>query len=189
MVVTKKNQGFTLTEVLIVLMIMGMVMLVAVQVYWDGMISSGKQSSYSVLQTGAKNSLDGILSNVKASGKVAKTYEGYTTNGTNVVLAIPAVDSSSNFIYSSGTKIYDYYIYYLSGTDLHKKTRSDNPSSVRYSQNNVDTVVLSDVTSLAFAYDDATINNVRVVTVSMSVVNTKHSLTVNVTGKGRLRNV
>lgn len=184
-----KSGGFTLIEVTIALVIISMMVVVLGDMYVNGTISSGKEMRKSKLQVEAKSVLEGINANVKLSAKMEATYAGYTGGATTLILDIPAIDSSNNFLYSGSQKVYDHIIYYLDENNLHKLVLSDNTSSRLNGQNNLNQTILDNVSSLAFSYDQAPPSS-TMVTTNLTIQNTGQGDTqsVNVTAEAKRRN-
>ncbi len=193
----KNKKGFTLIEVTITVAILGMIVVLLGDMYVDGTISAEKEMRKSKLQVEAKNVLEGIDNNVKLSAKVDASYTTgsnavYTGSATTLILDIPAIDSSNNFIYSGSQNIYDHIIYYLdpaNTNNLHKLVFSDDPSSRLYSQNGSDQIILNDVQSLAFTYD-ASPPSSAIVDTNLTLYNTGqgNTQTVNVSAEAKRRN-
>lgn len=176
-------------EVTIALVIISMMMVVLGDMYMNGTISSGKEMRKSKLQVESKSVLEGINENVKLSAKMGVTYAGYTGGATTLILDIPAIDSSDNFLYSGSQKVYDHVIYYVDGNNLHKLVLSDNASSRLHGQNNSNQVILDNVSSLVFSYDQAPPSS-TMVTTSLTIQNTGQgqTQTINVTAEAKRRN-
>ncbi len=187
MKIYKSIRGFTLIEVTIATAIMAMIVILLAQMYISGTISSEKEIAKSKLQVEAKNALEGINNNVKLSAKIDSTYTSgagatYTGSNTTLILDVPAIDNSDNFLYSGSQKVYDHIIYYLdpnNSNNLHKLVFSDNTNSRLYPQNGSDSIILDDVQSLAFSYDSSPPQSVMVTT----------NLTLTNTGQGETRTV
>ncbi|MDO8507850.1 MAG: prepilin-type N-terminal cleavage/methylation domain-containing protein [bacterium] len=183
------KKGFTLIEVTIALVIISMMVVVLGDMYMNGTISSGKEMRKSKLQVESKSVLEGINENVKLSAKVGEAYAGYTGGATTLILDIPAIDNSDIFLYSGSQKVYDHIIYYIEGSNLHKLVLSDNVSSRLHGQNNLDQVILDNVSSLVFSYDQAPPSSTMVNT-SLTIQNTGQgqTQTINVTAEAKRRN-
>ncbi len=187
--ILKHNGGFTLIEVTISLVIIAMMVVVLGDMYMNGTISSGKEMRKSKLQVDAKSVLEGINENVKLSAKMEASYGDYTGGATTLILDIPAIDSSNNFLYTGSQKIYDHVIYYLDGNNLHKHVLSDNASSRLHGQNNSDQIILNNVSSLTFSYNPALPGSTTVAT-NLTIQSSGQGTTqsVNVTSEAKRRN-
>lgn len=184
------NEGLTLIELIITLAIISMMIFVVTQVYVTGMVNSKVDMKKATLQTGGRSALEGITRNVKLASAVEATYDAYTSDATNLILKVPAIDSSENFIYSGGNRINDYIVYYLDGKDLHKVVSSTNATSRLYTQDGTDNILMTNVKSLSFTYNPA-IPNVTMVNINATLEDTtlKDPIEITLNAGGRLRNV
>ncbi len=185
------RKGFTMVEMMIAVVILGMIVMVISDMYLKGTISSKTEMVKARLQIEEKNVLEGITSNVNLSTKIDSDYGGgmYTGGQQTLILDLPAIDSSNNFLYSGSQKVHDYVIYYLSGSDLHKLVYSSNPQSRLHGEDGSDQVLLSNVKSLSFTYDTTPPDSVTVTT-DLTVQDTSQTppLEVNVSSKALRRN-
>ncbi len=163
---TLGQKGFTIIEMTIAVVILGIIVVVISDMYLKGTISSKTEMARSKLQIEEKNALEGITNNVTLSTKIDSDYGSgaYTGGQQTLILDLPAIDSGNNFLYSGSQKVHDYIIYYLSGSDLHKLVYSSDPDSRLHSEDGSDQILLSDVKSLSFTYDAALPNSVTVTT-------------------------
>lgn len=191
MKLTFKNidNGFTLIEVIIATVIIGIVAVVIGEMYVKGTISSKTEINRSKLQVEAKNTLEGITSNVKLATKMEASYGGYTGGASTLILSLPAVDANENFLYSGNQKIHDYIIYRLENKNLHKLVFSTDSNSRLYSQNGSDQILLSNVKALTFAYEPALPTSI-IVSTDLTVENTTQKVAqeVSVNAKAKRRN-
>jgi len=186
------KKGFTLIEVTLAVAIIGMLVVLIAEMYMNGMISSEKEMRKSKLQVEAKNVLEGITYNVKLSSGIEPSYGGYTSlEGQNtLILKVPAIDSSDNFLYTGGQKISDYIVYYLDSNnskELHRLIVSTDPRSRLYGQNNTNTILLNNAQSLTFNFDQPPPNS-SVATVNLTVESIGKPETVSVSAQATRRN-
>lgn len=184
------KEGLTLIELIITLSIISIIILVVTQVYVMGMVQSKSDMKKAKIQAEGRTALEGITKNIKLASRIEATYGGYTSDTTNIILNIPAIDSSENFIYSGETRVNDHVTYSLVGKNLHKVISSPNVSSRLYSQDGTDSIILSNVKSLSFSYNPA-IPNTTLVSVNITLEDTtqKVPIEINLNANGRPRNV
>jgi hypothetical protein len=164
--------------------------LIVAEVYVSGMVQSKSDMKKAQIQTAGKSTLEGITRNIKLASQVETTYGAYTGDGTHLILKVPAIDSSENFVYSGGARANDYIIYYLEQKNLHKVVSSSNVSSRLYLQNDTDDILLNNVKTLSFSYDPA-IPNSSLVSINITLEDTsqKVPIEINLNASGRPRNV
>lgn len=181
--------GFTLIELIITVSIISIMILVVGQVYLIGMVQGKSNMKKAQLQTEGKSAMDGIMKNVKVASAIESAYGEYTSDGTHLILRMPAIDTNENFIYIAPTN--DYVTYYLEGKNLHKLVTSANTSSRLFAQNGSDNIILSNVKTLAFTYSAVTPATSSLVTLEMTLENTTQKVPIEIKLKssGRLRNV
>lgn len=184
-----KNSGFTLIEVIIATVIIGIVAVVISELYLKGTISSKTEMNRAKLQIEAKNVVEGITSNIKLSTKMESSYEGYTGNATTLILSLPAVKPDESFIYSGNQKVHDYIVYYLENKNLHKLVFSTDANSRLYSQNASDKILLTNVKTLNFTYEPTLPTSIIVTTdITVENITQKVAQEVSVNAKSKRRN-
>jgi len=184
------QNGLTLMELIVTLAIISIMILVVAEVYVSGMVQSKADMKKAQLQIAGKSSLEGVTRNIKLASKVEATYDVYTTDSTHLILKIPAIDSSENFIYSGGARVNDYIVYYLDGKNLHKVIDAPNVSSRLHSQDGSDDILLNNVKSINFGYDMPAPNTVLVnINITVEDISQKVPIELNLNANGRLRNV
>lgn len=185
----KSKGGFTLVELIIVILILSVIMVTVSEVYLRGMISSRSEISESQLQLEAKNVLDGMTDNIKMASLVEQSYGGYVSDTSQLVLAIPAIDIDDNFLYNGSNMVYDHIVYYKDGDNLHKLVISEDSDSRLFSQNGSDRVLLTNTKTLIFDYMPA-LSGAKVITVALTVTDDTRgaSQDISLTAEGRIRN-
>jgi prepilin-type N-terminal cleavage/methylation domain-containing protein len=177
-----KQKGFTLIEILWVMALLGVIMTVVVALYVVALKNYQINFTKSGFQKDLNFTLDDVAANVKQSVGVLQSYSTYNLSATTLIISLPATDVHGNFQYTGGgqTLVTDTFIYYLSGSSLHRKIFADT-SSIRYSQNNTDTIIASSVSSLSFTYLPTQTTATEVQT-TMTMSKTVENTTVRVSG-------
>lgn len=184
------KSGLTLIELIITLAIISIMILIVAEVYVGGIAQSKTDMKKARLQVEGKSALEGITRNIKLASSVEATHATYTSDNTNLILKVPAIDSSENFIYSGETRLNDYITYYLDGKNLHRIINSSNITSRFYSQDGIDDTLLTNVKSLSFTYDPAVPNTTLVmIDITLEDTTPKVPIDINLKANGRLRNV
>jgi len=147
-----RRDGVTIVEMLITLSVFVIVGTLLLSILVSNTGLSYKQSAKVTQGVGVNDVISSITTNIKQSSSVATGYPenqpSYTTDGSNLVLELPAVDSSGDSI--SGA--FDYAIYYRDGDKVRFKVfPSDSPKSSRF---NEDRILTFNATSLSFQYFD-----------------------------------
>lgn len=201
---SKKSQaGFTLVELLVVMIIMGILSLTLANFITTWLQASSLAQSRANLLTNAETALDTVTNDIKLSGSADQNNRwpdangpggnqfGWTSGSQVLVLAKAATDSSNNIIFSDPAKYIsqkDNEIYYLSGTTLYRRTLASSssndaavttcPPADTTSDCPADETVATGVSSLSFTYYDADENgvsssNARSVQVSIALSSTQ----------------
>ncbi|MBI2017861.1 hypothetical protein HYS92_02315 [Candidatus Daviesbacteria bacterium] len=149
-----KSVGFTLAETLVVvsIIIVAGLLLMGVVVNFTGI--SVTQSSKVSQGVNVNDSFMKIREAVKSASAIASSYPEsgspiYTSSSTQLVLKLPAIDSSGNIIEAS----FDYFVFVVESSSLLFKI-FPNAFSSRTAQNQVLTTALD---SLLFQYFDNSI--------------------------------
>jgi prepilin-type N-terminal cleavage/methylation domain-containing protein len=155
------KRGFTLIEVLISITILAVILLVLNAVYVAGIREFPRGFEKSKMQTDLNFSMDGIGMNIKDAFRSPSTYTngattfssgaGSYTHQNALILELPAVNSSGDFIYSGSALQSDVIIYYLSSGNLYKRTYG-NPSGRLSSETGQAKIILNNVTGFACTY-------------------------------------
>jgi prepilin-type N-terminal cleavage/methylation domain-containing protein len=195
----KSEAGFTLVELLIVMIVMGIMSLTLANFIVTWLQQSSLSQARTDLLTNAEMALDTVTNDIKLSGSADQNNRwpdsngpggnqfGWTSGSQVLVLAKAAVDSSNNIIFSDTAKYIsqkDNEVYYLSGTTLYRRTlasSSPNDSAVTTcppasasSTCPADETVATGVSNLSFTYYDAdenvvTPSNARSVQISITL--------------------
>lgn len=185
----KKNGGFTLVELVVALAIIGIVIFIATDTYLGGIVSSKNEYLKSRLTSEARIISEGIMDNVKLAASVEESSGTYTTGSSTLILAVPAIDSSNNFIYSGNQGLLDHIVYTLEEKNLHKIIYSTNSDSRLFSQHNTDKIIAENVKSLIFTLDVPAPNTQNIdLNLTLENLKSKPILEFNLTTKGNLRN-
>lgn len=189
--VVKNTKGLTLIEVTIAMVIIIVMIVVVAEVYVNGMVQSKSDFVKVRLQSEGKAAVDGMTKNVKLASSIENTYSSYTSGPQVMILKIPAIDSSDNFIYDGGTAVYDRIVYYIDGENMHKAVFSTDTDSRLYQQNGSDNIILRNIKSFAFTYTPAVPNTdfVEIDTELEDAVSGNKIVNISLESKGRLRNV
>lgn len=142
-------KGITLLEVLIstsIAIVIG-ILLLAVLVNSAGLFY--KESSKIGQGLNSNDALNLIRQTIKQSNGVVSSYQSgsspnFVTGSTQLILKIPAIDSSENIIQD----VFDYFVFYQDGDKLRLKSYPD-PGSSRVAQ---DQILALNVQSILFQY-------------------------------------
>jgi prepilin-type N-terminal cleavage/methylation domain-containing protein len=158
------KRGFTLIEVLISISILAVILLVLNAVYIAGIKEFPRGFEKSKMQTDLNFSLDSIGMNIKDAFRSPSTYTngattfssgtGSYTHQNSLILELPAVNSSGEFIYSGSALQPDVVVYYLSGGNLYKRVYG-NPAGRLSSESGQPKAILKNVSSFACTYTPA----------------------------------
>lgn len=147
------KKGFTLIEMIIAIALLGIIM-AAVSVIFTVSIKNYRNNiQKSSFQKDINFVIDNISKDIKLATSVPTEYDPptYTLSENTLILALPTIDESGNFVYVGNSPEKDYYIYYLSGNELKRKTFS-SPLGIRAIMNEEEISLLSNVSQLQFSY-------------------------------------
>lgn len=176
----KSEAGFTIVELLIVMIIMGILSLTLANFITTWLQQASLSQARTDLLTNAETALDTVTNDIKLSGNADQNNRwadpngpggnqfGWTSGSQVLVLAKAVVDSSNNIIFSDPAKYIsqkDNEIYYLSGTTLYRRTLTSDssndaavttcPPADATASCPADKTVATGVSSLSFTYYDA----------------------------------
>jgi len=180
-------KGFTLVELAIAIVILTVIMTAVSSVYAVALKNYQTQSQRSFFQKELNFASDQINRDIKQAVEVPATYDTFTLGPTAIILGLPASDSTGNFIYNANILQKDYVVYYLLGTDLHKKIYATGLSS-RAGQNGSDIVILSDVTAMSANYMPGGIPRQVATSLTLAKTVTGRNVSVTATQTVDLRN-
>lgn len=120
------KKGFTLIELLISISILGVIMAAVGTLFVTVLKNYRTESQKAAFQREVNFTIDNIGKDIKEAASVPQNYDTFALSENTLILALPAVDDANNFVYSSGVLDKDYLIYYLSGTELKRKTYASN---------------------------------------------------------------
>jgi prepilin-type N-terminal cleavage/methylation domain-containing protein len=176
----KSESGFTLPELLVVMIIMGILSLTLANFIVTWLQQSSLSQARANLLTNAELALDTVTNDIKLSGNADQNNRwpdangpggnqfGWSSGSQVLVLAKAAVDGSGNIIFSDPAKYIsqkDNEIYYLSNTTLYRRTLASDssgdaavttcPPAAATDTCPADETVATGVSSLSFTYYDA----------------------------------
>jgi prepilin-type N-terminal cleavage/methylation domain-containing protein len=214
------QSGFTLVETLVVMIVMGIVGLMLFSFVYTWLHAATLAQNRASLLDTAQSAMNVIITDIQLSGVVDTNNRwadtnapggqyGWTSGSQVLILAKAATDSSNNIIFTDANNYIsqkDNQIYYLSGTNLYRRTltsNSSNDSAVTTcppaNSTNVcpaDKLIASGVTSLSISFIDGAGNtttptSARSVQVSITIVKTMNQVNITASYSTRmvLRNV
>lgn len=144
------RHGVTMLEMLITVSVFAIVGALLLSILVSNTGLSYRQSAKVSQGVGVNDVISSITTNIKQAAAVATGYPInqpiYITDGSNLVLKLPAVDSSGDTI--SGA--FDFVVYYRDGDKIRFKVfPSTSPQSSRFSE---DKILSLNVTGLSFQY-------------------------------------
>jgi prepilin-type N-terminal cleavage/methylation domain-containing protein len=144
----RSGKGFTLIEMTIVIVLLGVIMAAVTTLYISDITDSEDETRRIELAQSLTIATDNLTDDIKNASAIEATYSTYTTGAQTVVLDLPAVDSSGNLLFSGNNFVVDRVVYSYSGGIL-TKTVVPGTGSARTA---VTRQVLSKITSLSFTY-------------------------------------
>ncbi len=147
-----RKKGTSLLEIIIVTAIVSVLGLLLAVILVNTNSIFHTESAKVSQGLGLNDALLNVRQNIKLSDSIAAGYPintpTYSSSSTQLVLKIPAIDSSKNII----TNTYDYIIYLVESGKFKEKVFPDSLSH----RNTMDQILVSNVSSLDFQYfDDA----------------------------------
>jgi prepilin-type N-terminal cleavage/methylation domain-containing protein len=181
------KKGLTLVELLVSMVIFSIILAATSNIFIVALKNYQVSMAKSSLQNEVNFLLDDIANNAKLATEIPASYDIYNRPESQLILAVPAIDASRNFLYSGSNLLKDYYVYYLDNGSLHKKIFSNNEASIRFSENGIDSVVLTGVeTTSPFTYPPGqssvqinfsaikTVKNIKIKVVESRLVNLRN---------------
>lgn len=210
-----RQAGFTLVELLVVLIVIGILSLTLANFVVTWLQASSASQERTALLTDAENALDSVNADIRLSGSVDDTNRwadanapgnsyGWQSGSQTLVLAKIAVDSSNNVIFSDQANYItqkDDEVYYLSGTTLYRRTLASDssndaavttcPPASATKTCPADTTVATGVSSWSVAYYDlnnnvVTPSDARSVQISITLKAQVNSQTVSTSYTSRM---
>lgn len=184
-----KKKGLTMIELIVVMVLLSILLPVLLSIYVYGTKTFNEELSQSELQSDAQTILDSILNDIRNAQSVEASYDDqFFSNGTTIVLKVPALDQSQNIIYDGSTMQSDIIVYSFYDNSIHKRVFADADSR-RATQNNIDKILASNILELNFTYEP---DPLAATLVQVTLKNHKkvgnQSKSINVSSKARLRN-
>jgi len=169
----KVVRGFTLIETVIIIAITAMMMISLATLFVNFNSLYVYQQTFTATVKSAGGAINAIGDASLPANQVLASHifsSGTISSGaTSFALELPSVDSSGNILAGK----HDYIGFYLTGTDLYRRTEAD-ASSVRASGTKK---VATLVSSLSFTYDNTDFTKVTNVTANIvTQLNTKKGL-------------
>ena len=143
-----------------------------------------RESQRNFMQQEINFTADDLGSQIKQAAEAPESYDTFVRDAQNLILALPAVDTNQNFIYSGDDLIYDYVIFYIDGSVL-KKIVIPDVQSTRAAKNDS---VLENVSSFNCTYSPASETSLITCTIQTSQTISKSILNFTATKTARLRN-
>lgn len=162
------KKGYTLIELVISMAILAVIMAAVATILVTSLKNYRTESQKSTFQKELNFVIDNMCKDIKEAAEAPENYNPYTLSPTVLILAIPATDSSNNFIYTGDVLEKDVVVYYLSGQELKRKVIA-NALGTRESSDNT---ILANVSDLVFTYSPGITNAGQIkahVTVSANV--------------------
>jgi prepilin-type N-terminal cleavage/methylation domain-containing protein len=158
------KKGYTLIEIIISIAILGSIMAAVGTLFVVAVKNYRTETQKSLFQRELNFVVDNIIKDVKGASIAPTEYDGFELSPSTLILGMPATDSGGDFIYTGENLELDYFVYYLSGSDLKKKVYP-NIQSVREQSDNV---ILANVSSHTFSYYPG-VGDASQITVSLTV--------------------
>lgn len=176
------KKGFTLIELIIAIALLTTVMMAVASIFSVVIKTYHLESQRGFFQKDLNFVSDNITRDIKQS-QLVQSYAPYTLSSTTLILNLPALDSSGNFIYSGSQLQTDTVIYTQSGTGLIKILYPNQLSTraVGVTPGSATTLISDNVSNLNFSYSP-NITAPRQVTFSITLSRTSGARTITLTG-------
>jgi prepilin-type N-terminal cleavage/methylation domain-containing protein len=178
------KKGYTLIELIISMAILAVIMAAVATIFVTSIKNYRTESQKSAFQRELNFVVDNISKDVKEAAEVPQNYDVFALAPTVLILAIPATNSSNNFIYTGEVLEKDYVVYYLLNQELKRKIYA-NPLGSRQSSENT---IMKNVSNLAFTYSPGITNAGQVNTRVIVSANVGRIVTLSVERLANLRN-
>jgi prepilin-type N-terminal cleavage/methylation domain-containing protein len=117
-----RTRGYTIIELVISMAILAVIMAAVGTIFVTSLKNYRTESQKSVFQRELNFVIDNIVKDTKQATAVPENYDTFSLSQTVYILALPATNSSGDFLYNGGVFEKDYLVYYLSGNELKIKT-------------------------------------------------------------------
>lgn len=142
------KKGFTIIELLQTIAILATIFIVIISLYQVAIREYSINFQKIKIQTSLNFATDSIAQTAKMGLALAPSYGEFTRSAGTVIIEVPALDESGNFIYSGSAIEKDYIIYQLEGGNLEKRIYGN--SLGRYAnQHGEPNVILKNVTNFS----------------------------------------
>lgn len=176
------QRGFTLTEMLLVIVLVGVAGSVVVDLFIGQNRIYKLETAELNITNDARTALDDIDNYVRPATRVLADYDTYTTDAETLVLQIQSVNGANQLVAAA----FDHVVFYLDGTNLYREV-FPHASSAR-----VATVkkLASNVTGLVFSYNNANFTLVTEVTTDLTLEEEAgmHNKSITISSESTLRN-
>lgn len=172
------KKGYTLIETIIVMALIGIIVTVIASLYTTGLKTYSEEVEKTNLQVENRVTLNRLKNDLLQGYRIEPGWTDpddstvYTTSENTVVIAVPAIDSNNDWIYSGNTPDLDHIVYFKDGDNLYKRVEASNsdPDKRKISGPSVEATYVS---SLIFSYDqDPGTGLVKTVTADMTLART-----------------
>ncbi len=176
------DSGFTLMEAVLVVALFGILMVAITEFFFGSNQIYQTQNAELGINYSARQALDDIDTFVRQAVQVVGTFGTYNSGPTTLILEVQSVNSSNQLI----PGVYDTILFNLSGSSLYREIfpglGSVRPAGMR--------LIGSDISSLAFTYNDANFAQVDLVSTSMDIIKTSGRSTqvITISSQSHLRN-
>jgi prepilin-type N-terminal cleavage/methylation domain-containing protein len=143
-----RKKGLTIIELTIAIALLSIISAAIFSLFATATKNYTLQSQKSLMQKELNFVIDALANEIKSATGTEDEHEGSTLSENTLILKLPALDESSNFIYGPAGMEFDYIIYTLGGTQL-RKVVSPHINSKRPPK---DSVVLADVSAFLLSY-------------------------------------
>lgn len=163
------KRGLTLIEVVISMAILGVIIAAMAAIYAVTLKEYKIEKARNEMQRSVNFASDELGKNIKQAINIPETYDTYTRDDESetLIIELPSINSSEEYLYNGDDLRTDYIIYYRSGSELHKITLADSLST-RYDVSGEDFKILSDVTDFNCDYEPLVDTDVVTCSIALS---------------------